>query len=56
LSIYLALPSPVAFAMRQAETGTPVLEICRKMGIAKQTFYSWNKKYTDIGVAKVWRW
>ncbi|WP_303677137.1 transposase, partial [Dehalococcoides mccartyi] len=36
----------VAFAMRQAETGTPVLEICRKMGIVEQTFYRWKKKYT----------
>ena len=43
----------VAFAMRQAESGTPVLEICRKMGIAEQTFYRWKKKYTGMGVAEV---
>jgi putative transposase len=43
----------VAFAMRQAETGTPVLEICRKMGIVEQTFYRWKKKYTGMGVAEV---
>jgi putative transposase len=43
----------VAFAMRQAETGTPVPEICRKMGIAEQTFYRWKKKYTGMGVAEV---
>ena len=43
----------VAFAMRQAETGTPVLEICRKMGIAEQTFYRWKKRYTGMGVAEV---
>jgi putative transposase len=39
--------------MRQAETGTPVLEICRKMGIVEQTFYRWKKKYTGMGVAEV---
>ena len=32
-------PEQTAFALRQAENGTPVVEICRKMGIAVQTFY-----------------
>ena len=45
----------VAFAMRQAESGTPVPEICRKMGIAEQTFYRWKKKYVGMGVAEVRR-
>lgn len=26
-------------ALRQAETGTPVVDICRKMGITETTFY-----------------
>jgi len=43
----------VAFAMRQAESGTPVPEICRKMGITEQTFYRWKKKYVGMGVAEV---
>ena len=43
----------VAFAMRQAESGTAVCEICRKMGIAEQTFYRWKKKYVGMGVAEV---
>jgi len=30
-----------ASAKRQAELGTPVPEVCRKMGIAEQTFYRW---------------
>ena len=45
----------VAFAMRQAESGTPVSEICRKMGIAEQTFYRWKKKFAGMGVAEVRR-
>jgi len=40
-------------AMRQAESGTPVPEVCRKMGIAEQTFYRWKKKYAGMGVAEV---
>lgn len=28
----------IAFALRQAETGTPVPEVIRKMGISEATF------------------
>jgi len=45
----------IAFALRQAETGTRVAEICRKMGIAEATFYSWKKKYGGMSVAEVRR-
>ncbi len=48
-------PEQVAFAMRQAESGTPVPEVCRKMGIAEQTFYRWKKKFAGMGVAEVRR-
>jgi putative transposase len=45
----------IVFALRQAESGTPVTEVCRKMGIAEQTFYRWKKKYIGMGVAEVRR-
>ena len=32
----------IAFALRQAELGTSVGEVCRKMGIAEQTYYRWK--------------
>jgi len=35
----------IAFALKQAETGTPVKEVVRKMGISEQTFYRWKQKY-----------
>ena len=35
----------IAFALRQAETGTRVAEVCRKLGISDATFYNWKKKY-----------
>jgi len=38
----------VAFALKQAETGTPVKEVIRKMGITEQTFYRWKKKYAGM--------
>lgn len=30
----------IAFSLKQAETGTRVEEVCRKMGISEATFYS----------------
>jgi putative transposase len=48
-------PEQVAFAMRQAESGTPVSEVCREMGIVEQTFYRWKKKYAGMGVTEVRR-
>ena len=45
----------IAFALRQAEAGTSVGEICRKMGVAEATFYRWKKKFAGMGVAEVRR-
>jgi putative transposase len=43
----------VAFALMQAESSTPVPEVCRKIGISEQAFYRWKKKYDGTGVAEV---
>jgi len=45
----------ISFALRQAEMGTPVSEVCRKMGISEQTFYRWKKRYEGMGVAELRR-
>ena len=45
----------IAFALRQAESGTPLEQIIRKMGIAEATFYRWKKKYAGLGVAEMRR-
>jgi putative transposase len=45
----------IAFALRQAEGGTPVAEIIRKMGVSEATFYRWKKKFAGLGVAEVRR-
>ena len=45
----------IAFALRQGESGTPVAEIVRKMGVTEQTYYRWKKKYAGMGVAEVRR-
>jgi len=45
----------IAFALRQADSGTAVDEICRKMGVSEATFYRWKKRYAGMGVAEVRR-
>jgi len=45
----------IAFALKQADTGTSVDEICRKMGISQATFYQWRKKYGGLGVTELRR-
>lgn len=43
----------IAYALRQAETGTAPAEICRKLGVTEQTFYRWKKKYGGLGVSEL---
>lgn len=45
----------IAFALRQAEAGTTVDEICRKLGVTQATFYRWKKKYAGMGVSELRR-
>lgn len=46
--------SQVLFALHQAETGTPVGEVCRKMGIGEAAiFYNWNKKSGGRGTSEL---
>ena len=44
-----------AFALRQAESGVPVAEILRKMGVSEATFYRWKQKFGGMGVAEIRR-
>ena len=44
-----------AFALRQADSGVPIEEIIRKMGISEATFYRWKKKFGGLGVAEIRR-
>jgi transposase-like protein len=41
----------IAFALRQAEVGTPVAKVCRKMGVSEATYYRWKQLY-GIGAAQ----
>jgi putative transposase len=43
----------ITYALRQAEAGTSVGEICRKLEITQTTFYRWKSKYGGLGVPEL---
>ena len=43
----------IAHALRQAESGTAVADVCRQLGISEATFYVWKKRFGHMGVAEV---
>ena len=45
----------IGFALRQAESGVTVKDVCRKMQISEQTFYRWKNRFAGMGVAEVRR-
>ncbi len=45
----------IALALREAEAGTPITEVCRKMGVSGQSFYRWKKKHMGLGIAELQR-
>ena len=43
----------VAYALRQADAGTAVGDVCRQLGISEATFYVWKKRYGNLGLLEV---
>lgn len=39
----------IVFALKQTETGVPVAEVCRKMGISGAAFYKRKMKHDSVG-------
>ena len=37
--------------LKQAEAGTPVLDLCREHGISNATFYKWRAKFGGMDVS-----
>lgn len=38
----------IVYALKQVEGGVPKKELCRKLGISVNTFYTWQKKYGGL--------
>ena len=45
----------IVYAIRQADAGTPVGDLCRQLGVSDATFYAWKKKYAHLGVSELCR-
>ena len=45
----------IVYALKLAESGTLVANVCRKYGISDATFYIWRKKYGGLGVSELRR-
>jgi len=43
----------ITYALRQAEGGTPVADVCRQMGVSEASFYLWKKKYGKLGLTEL---
>lgn len=41
--------------LREAESGIPVKELCRKHGFSDGSFYTWRSKYGGMDVSEVKR-
>ena len=40
----------ISVALRQAESGTPVKEVCRVYGVSTASYYAWKAKYGGMDV------
>ena len=45
----------ITYVLRQAESGTPVSDVCRGMGISEAPLYVWKKRYGGLGVSELRR-
>lgn len=45
----------IAYALKQADAGSKVQEICRQMGISQATFFNWKNKFGGMGVPELRR-
>jgi putative transposase len=45
----------IVHALRQAASGTPAVEVCRKLGMTEQTVDRWKHTFAGLGVVEVRR-
>ena len=43
----------IVYALRQAEGGKKVGDICRELGVSAQAFYSWKRRYAGLGLSEL---
>jgi putative transposase len=45
----------IARALKQAESGVTVAEVCRKMGVSENTLFAWKKKFSGLVIPELRR-
>jgi putative transposase len=43
----------ITYALRQADSGVPVADVCRQLGVSEATFHIWKRKYGSLGVSEL---
>lgn len=43
----------ITFTLRQAESGAPVADVCRQLGVSEASFYVWEKKYGKLDLTEL---
>jgi putative transposase len=43
----------IVYALRQAQAGKKVGDICRELGVSSQAFYSWKRRYAGLGLSEL---
>ena len=43
----------ITYALRQAEGGMPVADVCRQLGVSEASFYLWKKKCAQLGLTEL---
>ena len=43
----------ITYALRQVESGTPPVDVCRQLGVSEATFYIWKRKYAHLGLSEL---
>ena len=46
-------PEQIAQVLRQAESGTPIAEICRRLQVAEQTYFGWRRQFHKLGTPEI---
>lgn len=47
--------SQIINILKQAESGTPIAELCREHGMSSASFYKWRSKYGGMDVSMMSR-
>lgn len=48
--------SQISQALKEYEAGKPAVDICHELGINRNTFYNWKKKYGGMDAAMLRRY